>query len=72
MIFSFDSASSLAKVPIQPEDVDSGAYCLSIYLSVCLSFVNYNIRYNFEKWHAYSTNDAVSNANDTKVNDLEF
>ena len=46
-------------------------------LSVCLSVVNFIIRYNFwtardrerlHIWHAYSTNDAFSN--DTKVNDL--
>ena len=49
--------------------------CPSVCLSVCLSVVNFKLRYNFWTlrdrdfiWHAYSTNDARSN--DTKVNDL--
>ena len=48
---------------------------LFVCLFVCLSVVNFNLRYNFwtvrdslHIWHAYSTNDSLSN--DTKVNDL--
>ena len=50
-------------------------FVLSVCLSVCLSVVNFNLCYNFwtardifHIWHAYSTNEALSN--DTKVNDL--
>ena len=52
-----------------------GAYCfcpvcLSVCLSVfCLSVLNFNIEpLEVETWHAYSTNDALSN--DAKVNDI--
>ena len=49
--------------------------CQFVCLFVCLSIVNFNLRYNLNHkrwrlhiWHAYSTNDALSN--DTKVNNL--
>ena len=54
-----------------PDRMIGGIFFLSC-LFICLSVVNFNLRFNFwtvrHIWHPYCTNDALSN--DTNVNDL--